>query len=126
MLGRSVLVVDDNPAMCKLVTFFLTSAGYQVQTAANGVEALVAVQWHRPDLVVLDLYMPVMDGERFVQELRQRGVWLKLLVFSADPDGYRAAARMHADGWIEKTGNPDALLDEVARLCAIDELSEAA
>lgn len=69
-LDGHVLVVDDDQDMLEVLDALLTNAGYQVRTAANGVEALGAVARAMPALVLLDMIMPVMDGWQFTQELR--------------------------------------------------------
>ena len=122
----SILVVDDNPAMRKLATVLLETCGYHVETAANGADALAAVQRRVPDLVILDLNMPVMDGPTFAEAARARGLRLKLLVYTADVDAARWAARLQADDWLVKAGDPYLLLDKVAHLCPPDALPKAA
>ena len=66
----TVLVVDDEPTIRGLVADALAEDGYAVETAGNGREALARARAHRPDLVVLDLRMPVMDGPAFVAACR--------------------------------------------------------
>ena len=63
-----VLVVDDELDVRELLTIFLEAHGYQVRQAANGAEALLLMGHWRPDLVVLDLMMPEMDGRAFLTE----------------------------------------------------------
>jgi CheY-like chemotaxis protein len=61
-----VLVVDDEPALRELMADALESEGYRVSTASNGSEALEALRLGAPDLIVLDLMMPVLDGWTFI------------------------------------------------------------
>jgi CheY-like chemotaxis protein len=122
----SVLVVDDNAAMRKLATLLVETRGYHVESAANGADALMAMQRQVPDLVILDLHMPVMDGPAFVEEVRARGLRPKLLVYTADVDAALWAARLEADGWLVKSGDPLALPDKVSQLCPPDALPRAA
>jgi CheY-like chemotaxis protein len=68
--GRLILVVDDEKAIRELLCRVLTIAGYEVEEAADGYEALERVARRRPDLILLDLMMPLMDGCTFLQELR--------------------------------------------------------
>ncbi len=67
-----VLVVEDDVALREIAERSLSGAGYGVHTAANGLEALQALEEIVPDLIVLDLMMPEMDGFQFLHELRQR------------------------------------------------------
>src|SRR5437870_2195447 len=78
----SVLIVDDDAALGRLVRMTLLN-GYEVQTASNGLDALQQVDNLRPDVVVLDLEMPVMDGRALYRELRARGHHMPVLVLSA-------------------------------------------
>jgi CheY-like chemotaxis protein len=64
--GRSVLVVDDDETIRELVSVLLTCEGYAVTTAVNGRDALKLLEQWRPDLIVLDMLMPVMDGGAFL------------------------------------------------------------
>ncbi len=57
-----ILIVDDNPANVKLVSFLLTTCGFAVHTATNADEALAAVAQHRPRLILMDIQLPGMDG----------------------------------------------------------------
>jgi two-component system, OmpR family, phosphate regulon response regulator PhoB len=66
-----VLIVDDDPDIQKLVSYNLTQAGYQVTTAATGVEAFNAVQDQPPDLIILDIMLPDLDGLEVCRRLRR-------------------------------------------------------
>ncbi|MFB3880355.1 MAG: response regulator [Armatimonadota bacterium] len=68
---RVVLVVDDHPATVELVQSALESMGMEVHTASNGAECLLALSRQRPDLIILDVVMPVMDGFQTLQVLHQ-------------------------------------------------------
>jgi len=69
-MARRVLVVDDHPALIGLIADALTRAGYTVISAENGETGLAAVDEHHPDLVILDLSMPVMTGLQVLRALR--------------------------------------------------------
>lgn len=66
-----VLVVDDHPPTVRLIQNALEQEGFSVISAANGAECLIAVHENRPDLVVLDVIMPVMDGFQTLRVLRE-------------------------------------------------------
>jgi DNA-binding response OmpR family regulator len=68
---QSVLVVDDHPATVQLVESALEGLGMDVETAANGAECLLAISRKRPELIILDVNMPVMDGFQTLQVLQQ-------------------------------------------------------
>lgn len=59
---KKILVVDDEPSVVKLIQYQLKSEGYQIFTAQDGLEALETVAEHKPDLMVLDIMMPKVDG----------------------------------------------------------------
>ena len=100
-----VLAVDDDPAILALLKLTLADEGFTVTTAANGAEALASFDEVHPDIVVLDLEMPVMDGRAFYRTLRQRGEATPVLLLSAH--GARAALReLGAEAAFEKPFDP--------------------
>jgi DNA-binding response OmpR family regulator len=70
--GASILVVDDERPICDMLTKYLTPRGYHVYTAQNGRTALTLAERERPRLIVLDIYMPGMDGVEVLRKLRAR------------------------------------------------------
>jgi two-component system OmpR family response regulator len=71
--GQHVLVVDDEPAITELLSTTLDLAGYRVSTVADGQSALTKVQHDRPDLVILDVMLPDMDGFTVCRRMAERG-----------------------------------------------------
>lgn len=69
---KKILVVDDDQTVLQLVKAHLTPNGYQVVTANDGSEGLNKVQSEQPDLIILDVQMPRMDGYTFVQEIKKQ------------------------------------------------------
>ena len=86
-----VLVVDDDPAISRMISLTLRSAGFEVRTAPNGAVALEQVESQQPEVIVLDLEMPVLDGRGFFRELRRKGYTTPVLIVSAN--GAKAACR---------------------------------
>jgi two-component system KDP operon response regulator KdpE len=71
MPTRTILVIDDEPALCRLLKDTLGHAGYQIYTAATGPEGLQQFSAHQPDLVILDIMMPDMDGWEVCRRIRR-------------------------------------------------------
>lgn len=86
--GYTVLVVDDHPQAQVLLTRFLTRMGYEVEIANNGLEALEAVIRARPDIVIMDVEMPVMGGFEATERIRAAAHerWLPIIFLSATAD----------------------------------------
>jgi DNA-binding response OmpR family regulator len=70
-MSRKILVVDDHRNVQTMLADFLSGQGYQVEVASDGREALQAVRTSPPDLILLDIMMPTMDGFQFISHLRQ-------------------------------------------------------
>ena len=83
MAMRTILVVDDEPAVREALERALRTAGYVVRLATNGAEGLEAVADQHPDLVVLDVLMPVMDGFEACRRLREAGDRTPVLMLTA-------------------------------------------
>ena len=109
-----ILIVDDDAA-CRAVLDALLSEDYEVEQAANGQEALDRCAEHEPDLIVLDLDMPVVDGREFVERRRAAGSPLTpIIVVSALSEARTTALELAARGIIPKPFN----VDEVSRTVA--------
>jgi CheY-like chemotaxis protein len=115
-----ILVVEDDDAIRELVSEVLRDDGYDVREAANGVEALAQVREERPDLIVLDLMMPVMDGWSFVKECHRESVCtdVPIVVTSASHDLPRTTELLQSFGvrtCLAKPFDVDGLLALVER-----------
>ena len=97
-----ILVVDDDPDLREFLRLILTSMGFEVTSAANGQEALHVMEGHDPDLILLDMKMPVMNGWEFCRVLEGRDARPPIVVLTAAPDPAVRAAEAHADGWLGK------------------------
>jgi len=97
-----ILVVDDDPDLREFLGLVLTSMGFKVTSAANGQEALDVMEGHDPDLILLDMKMPVMNGWEFCRALEGRDARPPIVVLTAAPDPACRAAEVHADGWLGK------------------------
>jgi CheY-like chemotaxis protein len=104
-----VLLVDDEEDVRLLVSHILADTGYQVETVANGRDALRRIAESRPDLVLLDLMMPELDGWQVLSALRESVDAPPVLVLSAYCDDRKAVA-LGARGWVRKPFDYRALL----------------
>lgn len=84
--GFRILVADDEHGIRTLIGRFLTQRGYQVELAADGEEALLAILHHNPDLVVLDIYMPKRTGLDILLKIRAEGIDVPIVLISGFAD----------------------------------------
>ena len=111
-----VLVVEDDPDLAALEAELFAERGNRVEVARNGREALAVTERTTPDLILLDLRMPVMSGREFADEYRRRqSSPAPIVVVTAADDAQRRAAEVGASGWIAKPFDPDALVDTAMR-----------
>ncbi|WP_437814429.1 response regulator [Sorangium sp. So ce1078] len=114
--AKTVLLVEDDADLVALVSLVLQEGGYRVKIACNGREALAKMEHDLPDLILLDMKMPVMNGPEFARELEVRhGRQSPIIVLTAAADAHRRAAEVGADAWLGKPFDPDALLSTVRR-----------
>ena len=123
-----VLVVDEEPHLAEVVAEALEDEGYDVRLARTGAAGLDAAATWRPDVLLLDLRMRVMDAAVFVQAFREvggDGVPVLLLSGAHPAVLAQAAVRVGADGYIAKPFALDDLLVAVSRLAARSSLPTA-
>ena len=116
-----ILVVDDDAAVRSAVTDALRQDGYQVDAACNGQQALAAFGKHRPDALVLDLDMPIMDGPTLMRTLRERTKWGRVpLVVVSGSDDTKAGRRLGARACLTKPFDLNELLHDVERVAPVE------
>lgn len=119
-MSKLILSVDDSPSMLQMIRLTLESAGYRVEEAGDGAEALRKAGSLDADMVITDLNMPVMDGLALIVELRKlvryRGVPILFLTTASDQDQKRQARAAGATGWITKPFKQDQLLTVVRKV----------
>jgi len=126
-MQAKILVVDDDPDILDAVAMILESQDYQVSTARDGIEGLATLKAENPDLMILDLMMPKMDGFAVCKEL-QDPRWSKykdipiLILTSIREEASRrryeleTGLELDVDDYIEKPMSPDVLLSRVQAL----------
>jgi len=126
-MPAKILVIDDDPDILDAVTMILESQDYEVVTAQNGLEGLAKIEAEKPNLLILDLLMPKMDGFALYKELHDPK-WAKhkdmpiLILTSVREEASRrryeleTGRELDADDYVEKPFSPDILLKRVGRL----------
>ena len=112
-----VLIVDDDGGIRRLAGYVLSSAGFDVATAANGQEGLNLLDTEKPDVVVLDLNMPLVDGYTFVHEADRSGNRPRILILSSG-QAEKAQRELGVDSCLQKPFRPDELVSKVQALSA--------
>jgi CheY-like chemotaxis protein len=117
---RTILVVDDDPVTLSVTQAVLEDAGFKVATRETPVGTGAHIQKSRPDLVLLDVNMPALTGDRLAELLtkngRMAGARLVFYSSSSETDLRRLAAQYGAAGWIRKGTDHGELVNEVQRL----------
>jgi two-component system, OmpR family, alkaline phosphatase synthesis response regulator PhoP len=121
-MESKVLIIEDDPATTRLVDYSLRHHGYQVITAANGLEGIRKAKSEAPDLVILDVMLPGMDGFEICHRLRTEPATskIKILMFSAktqDADR-ETGMKMGADDYLTKPAAPAEIVARVEKLLA--------
>jgi len=126
-MPKKILIVDDDPDILDALTMILEAKDYQVVTARDGVEGLANLKAEEPDLLILDLLMPKMDGFAVCKEL-QDPRWSKfkstpiLILTSVREEASRrryeleTGLELDVDDYVEKPIAPDILLERVGKL----------
>jgi CheY-like chemotaxis protein len=113
---RKVLVIDDDDSVADVAREVLRDAGYSVATVRHGAAALELVRHVAPDLILLDLTMPIMDGWSFVTQYRRMAKEsARIVLFTGHPHAAEIARSLGADGYITKPFEIDGLVGIVAR-----------
>ena len=115
-MAKSILVVDDDQSLRELLRLHLSSAGYEVRTAADGIEAGYSVLKDPPDLIITDVNMPHMNGYEFVGALRSDDKVRAIpVIFLTSMDEVDRGKALGAVGYITKPVRADVLLATVAQ-----------
>jgi two-component system alkaline phosphatase synthesis response regulator PhoP len=116
-MSKTILVVDDEPEIVRFVRAYLEDAGYRVVIANEGQQALFVARHEKPDLVILDLMMPGMDGWDFIRRYRQeRDTPIVALTARVEESDQVLGLELGADDYVTKPFSPRAL---VARVRAV-------
>lgn len=122
MSNGTVLVCDDDELLVELLTYRLGSKGYDVLVARNGAEAVALATERRPDAIVLDMMMPVLDGQQVLRRLRAApetaNVPVVMLTARKQERDIVDAFELGASDYLVKPFIPEELMTRLARLLA--------
>lgn len=114
---QKVMIVDDDSRIRDLLRLYLEKAGFQVTEADNGIAALLLYQQNKPDIILLDIMMPILDGLETCRQIRKMdSTPIILLTARSEEDDKLLAFGSGADDYVEKPFNPS---EVVARIRAI-------
>jgi two-component system, chemotaxis family, chemotaxis protein CheY len=115
--AKDVLIVEDETYLCELVADVLEAEGHRTRTAANGLDALERVKESKPQIILLDLMMPVMDGWEFIRALRANPEWkeIPIVVVTAVYDIKRTQQETGAVAVVTKPFDIEQIAEVVSR-----------
>ena len=113
-----ILLADDEPSLCEALSIILRDAGYEVRVARDGAQAVTMFARERPDLAILDVTMPKLDGFSLLSQLRSTGSDLPVLVLTAKEAqaDKRRGLRLGADDYMTKPADEEELLLRIGAL----------
>jgi DNA-binding response OmpR family regulator len=121
-MNNKVLIIEDDPATSRLIDYSLRHHGYQVISATNGLEGVRKAQTEAPDLVILDVMLPGIDGYEICHRLRANPVTagLRILMFSAKAQEIdkETGIKVGADDYLTKPAAPAEIVARVEQLLA--------
>jgi two-component system, chemotaxis family, chemotaxis protein CheY len=121
-MSMKILTVDDSRTMRDMLRLALTSAGFNVVQAIDGLDGLGALERENPEIVITDINMPKMDGFGFIEGARKidrfRAQPILVLTTESDADKKMRAKNAGATGWIVKPFDPVRLVDVIRRVAA--------
>ncbi len=117
---KKVLVVDDEPFICRSLSFVLRKENYEVFEARNGEEALEAIRTHRPDLVFLDVMMPKVNGFEVTEMVKSdpdlKRTKIILLTAKGQDSDRETGRRLGADDYMTKPFSPSKILERAREI----------
>lgn len=114
-MGKAkILVIDDEPSILNVVTAYLRSEGYDYQTAGDGVEGLSLIKTYIPDLIILDIMLPKLDGIEVLSQLRRESnAYVIMLTARAEETDKLVGLSVGADDYLTKPFSPRELMARI-------------
>ena len=121
-MAKKILIADDEPNIVTALEFLLERNGYEVRTARNGDEALKAIENDPPDLVLLDIMMPLKSGYEICKRIRQKPEWAGIKVVMLSAKGREVEVNkglgLGADLYVTKPFSTRDLIEKISSLLA--------
>lgn len=119
MAGKSILIIEDDASVRSLLEKALSAKGYAVQSAVDGLEGLTMLERAAPDLIIVDVMMPRLDGMTFVKAIKSheatKPVPVMFLTANNDPKSMIAGINLGAKHYITKPFQLDELLSKIEK-----------
>lgn len=119
-MNRKLLIVEDDASALRLIEYALLQEGYEVIVATNGLQGLKKAQNEKPDLVILDLMLPGLDGFEICSRLRKdpdtEEIPILILSAKTHESDIAMATELGADGYLTKSGDPSEIVLKVQAL----------
>ena len=121
MENKKILIIDDDVTALDIVDFLFEDKGYDVVRRADGVSALACVEEVNPNIILIDLMMPKMNGQECVKELRKKGLKQPIVAFTAvdDPEIHQEALDAGGNLVLTKPCKPNVLVKHIEELLAV-------
>lgn len=117
-MRKKILLVDDEPDILQVMEFQLKKAGYEIVSAPSGEDALRIMEKEQPDLVLLDVMMPGIDGFEVCKYIKGKNPHRKVIIYTAKVDGVNAAKAKESgsDDFTVKTADLKHILESISQL----------
>ncbi len=121
-MSKKILVVDDDPNIVNLIRAFLSKIGFEIMEANDGLDGLQKARTENPDLIILDVMLPKLDGFKFARLLKfdelHRDTPILMLTAKSDEKDEKTGKAMGADAYLTKPFKNQELIDQVKSLVA--------
>ncbi|MBM3148800.1 MAG: response regulator transcription factor [Chloroflexi bacterium] len=116
-MSKKILVIEDDPSTLRFIEYTLQQAGFEVLLAKNGLDGLRMAQTQHPDLIILDIMLPGLDGYEVCRRLRQKPATANILVLmlsaKARQEDKDTGMKMGADDYLSKPVDPSEIIKRV-------------
>lgn len=118
--NKTVLIADDEPHLIRSLSYVLKREGYQVESAADGQEALAKIETLKPDLVFLDLLLPRLDGFEVCRQIKNRSdlrsIYIIILTARGQKEDRQKGLQAGADAFMTKPFSPKEIIDKLRQV----------